>query len=182
MRTLLFVALLVIAVSAQNSTDVPSALTVNSPTHPFGSSMCALTGKYENKDKSDYYQASFSGVKKLCVKDYLDLCATVTGVQTCNKATHMCVEVEYSWDDAVQYPSVASVMAKRPEICIEAGAFRAPDSAVVHIAQILFSGLFLVAGLVVFVTQVQVAAPMKAFAGVYTLLCMLLLFSYFYLN
>lgn len=182
MRTLVLLASCLIVVYAQLGTDVPNQFTVNAETQPYGSSLCALDGKFKNVDKSSYYKASFPGLKRLCVKEYLDVCATVNGVVPCNTFNSKCVEVGYDYDNAQQHPASAAVMAKRPEVCTEQGEFRHPDTATIVVAQIIFSGIVFIGGFVLFLLQVQGSIILKAILGVFLLDCLLLTFSYYYLN
>jgi hypothetical protein len=183
MRTALILVAMCVAVAlGQIGTDVPDQFTVNAETQPYGSSICALDGKWKSIDKSAWYKPSFAGVKRLCVKDYLTVCATAQGAQACNSYNAQCVDSAYDFSDASQHPDTAAIMVSRPEVCSDQGMFSTPDTATILVAQIVVSGVVFIGVFVLFVIQAQPSILIKALAGVFLLDCLLMLFSYFYLN
>jgi len=196
MRTILVLALAVTLALAQTpqggnivgpglppgQTDVPNPLTVNSESQPFNSNMCAGDGSWQNIDKTEYYKANFQGVSRLCVKDYLTVCATPTGLVTCNTYNSACADVTYDWSDATQYPVSAANMAKRPQVCSSTAGYGHSDTMVVLVAQIVISGIVMIAVFVLFAIKANVGIGIKVVSGVYLLVCLFLLFGYYYLN
>jgi hypothetical protein len=184
MRFLASVVILCLAAVAlaQTGTDVPTEFTVNPETQPFGSSLCALDSKFKQIDKTGYYKAAYPGLKRICVKDYLDACATVNGIQPCNLFNSQCTEVSYDYADSRQHPNSTANMARRPEVCVDSQPYRHPDTAVVIIAQIIFSGIIMILAFVLFLLLVQGSFIFKILLGVFLVVCLLLTFSYYYLN
>lgn len=182
MRTLALIAVFVCVAAAQLGTDIPESRTIANPMHPASSRICSLSNRFKTVDKSSFYKSSFNKDTSVCVKDYLEVCATVNGLVPCNKHTHVCVAVDYAFADEKLYPASAAVMAKAPEICVEEGSFDTPDSDVLVIAQILFSGIFMISTFIIFAVRVQVEVILIVLCGVFLFICLLLLFSYYYLN
>jgi len=141
-----------------------------------------MDGAWKSVDKGAFYKANFPGVKRLCVKDYLAVCATVTGAVACNTYNAACTEVQYDFLDAAQHPESAANMELRPEVCTDATGYTHSDTSVILIAQIVVSGIVLIAGFVFFVLQAQPSPIIKALLAVFLLDCLLLIFGYYYLN
>jgi len=136
----------------------------------------------------DYTVNSTVGEKMLCYRSkYIHSCFTIDGVRPCNQHTHRCVKIGsgFNWDDAAYHPEYVRQVRKRPSVCLSKGAFMSPDSAVVFVAQVMFSWVLLTTGTVMVafnVGKARSSAFMKAVAVLMYIPLVLMFFSYYYLN
>jgi len=137
------------------------------------------SGDWKAYDKSSNYKQDAPGPVKVCARNYVNVCVGPNGLESCNKEYGHCRSVNYAWDNANMFTTFSTV---RPEKCVSDGAYMAPDTKVLVIAQSIFGIIFVIAATAMcFGLR---CAPCWGFPVLIAqgVMSLLLIFSYFYLN
>lgn len=174
MKFLLAAALVIVIVTAQR---VPDVVPADSP-------LCNKKG-FNRQDKTKFYKVNINVTKTFCAKSYLDACYTVDGIVPCNTNYERCVSSNSEWNDATYSPISASRMTERPQLCASEGAFWHPETGVLAVAQPCISFIVSITALVILkraITQANVGRVLQVLLGIQVTTCVLLFFSFYYLN